>query len=143
MIRAVLQTVACFVICLGGAAALLFFLGDHLLGLVCGAEYASYGSIAALLSLGMLTMSISIAFQNGLAALGKPHGFLFGELSYCVTAVTLAAILIPRLELVGAALSLVVAGAVVSIVTIATLVWLLKQDHKRVDESLQPSRASS
>lgn len=141
MIRAVLQTTACFAFFLGGVAALLLLFGDDLLGLIYGSAYIGYGKISAMLSLGMLAVSVSIAFQNGLVALGKPHGFLLGELSFFVTAVGLAAILIPRWELMGAATALVAASIMVSVVTISTLAWILRQDSS--SDATEQSQAVS
>lgn len=135
MLGTVLQTVACFAVFLGGAALVLFFFGGRLLGLIYGADYEPYGTIAAMLSLGMLAVSVSIAFQNGLAAFGKPQGFLLGEISYFLTAVGLAFVLIPMWGLQGAAASLIAAGVVVSLITIATLVWLIKNDDRQSKES--------
>lgn len=100
----------------------LAFLGDTLLGLLFGSGYSSYGNIAFLLSLSMLSVSFSVLFGNGLAALGNSRHYFWGEFACCVVSVSSAAMLIPLWGLSGAAASLIFGGLASSIVTGTTLV---------------------
>ena len=116
LIRSLAETVFVFSTILGSVTVLMFFLGDWLLGFY-GPNYVGNGIVAFYLCLSMLCVSISIAWGNGLAALGKPRGYFFGEVAYFVAAVVLAWTLIPIWKLEGAALALVGASLAVSLVT--------------------------
>jgi O-antigen/teichoic acid export membrane protein len=95
--------------------------GDFALGLLFGSAYGSYGHIAFLLSLSMLSVSFSIMFGNGLAALGNSRHYFWGEFACCIVSVSSAAVLIPQWGLAGAAYSLIFGGLAASIVTGLTL----------------------
>lgn len=126
LIRSLTETIAVFGAILGTVTVAMYFLGDWLLG-YCGPGYTGNGSVVFYLCLSMLAVSISIAWGNGLAALGKPRGYFIGEVAYFVVAVSLAWILIPRMELNGAALALVGASLAVSSVTGIVLLRLILQ----------------
>ena len=95
--------------------------GNAALGLLFGAAYGSYGHVAFLLSLSMLSVSFSIMFGNGLAALGNSRHYFWGEFACCAVSVSSAAVLIPWWGLPGAAQSLILGGLAASIVTGLTL----------------------
>jgi O-antigen/teichoic acid export membrane protein len=96
--------------------------GDIVLELLFGPAYRSYGHIAFLLSLSTLTVSFSVLFGNGLAALGNSRQYFWGEFACCAVSVSSAALLIPWLGLAGAAQSLIFGGIAASVVTGLTLV---------------------
>ena len=99
----------------------LAFFGNVLLGLVFGSGYGTYGHIAFLLSLSTLSVSFSVMFGNGLAALGNSRNYFWGEFACCAVSVGSAVILIPLWGLAGAAQSLIFGGVASSIVTGLTL----------------------
>ncbi len=110
----------------------LAFLGNPLLGLLFGTSYGSYGHIAFLLSLSMLSVSFSVMFGNGLAALGNSRNYFWGEFACCVASVSSATLLIPLWGLAGAAQSLILGGLAASTITGITLARALSA------ESLKP-----
>ena len=97
------------------------FFGDRVLGLLFGPVYGCYGHIAFLLSLSTLSVSFSVLFGNGLAALGNSRQYFWGEFACCLMSVGTAAVLIPRWGLAGAAESLILGGLAASVVTGITL----------------------
>ncbi len=127
LLRSVLETVAVFAFVLGIVAVTMFFFGGQLLEVVYGPNYAGNGLVVFYLSLSMLAVSVSIAWGNGLAALGKPRGYFAGELAYCIVAIGLAWTMIPRMHLSGAALALFGAGVTVALVTGSVFFRLLNQ----------------
>lgn len=126
LIRSLLETVVVFSALLGSVSLAMFFLGDRMLSFF-GAAYAGNGLVVFYLCLSMFAVSISIAWGNGLAALGKPRGYFFGEVAYFLVAVGLARVLIPVWQLEGAALALVGASLAVSTVTGVVLLRLILQ----------------
>lgn len=95
--------------------------GNLILELLFGSNFAGYGNIAFLLSLSMLSVSFSVMFGNGLAALGNSRHYFWGEFACCAVSVSSAAVLIPLWGLAGAAQSLILGGVASSIVTGLTL----------------------
>ncbi len=95
--------------------------GNEVLGMLFGASYGTYGHIAFLLSLSTLSVSFSIMFGNGLAALGNSRSYFWGEFACCVVSVTSAVVLIPLWGLSGAAQALILGGLASSVVTGLTL----------------------
>jgi O-antigen/teichoic acid export membrane protein len=102
-------------------SVVLALFGNDLLGILFGSNFASYGHLAFLLSLSMLSVSFSILFGNGLAALGNSRHYFWGEFACCAVSVSSAAILIPLWGLTGAAQSLIFGGIASSVVTGITL----------------------
>lgn len=96
------------------------FFGNFVLGLF-GPGYGTYGHIAFLLSVSTLSVSFSVLFGNGLAALENSIQYFWGELACCAVLVSSAVLLIPLWGLVGAAYSLILGGLAASIVTGLTL----------------------
>ncbi len=90
--------------------------GNSIVGLF-GKGYGNYGYIAFLLSISTLTVSFSVMFGNGLAALGNSRHYFWGEFACCAVSVSSAVILIPLWGLAGAAESLILGGLASSIVT--------------------------
>lgn len=123
--RSVLETIGIFLVALGATSVAFFFAGDWLLGLIYGDSYSEFGTVAFLLSLSILTVSISIASGNGLAALGEPKGYFRGELSYCIVCMCMAFWFVPRYGLMGASWALIGGGVAASVVTGLTLIQLL------------------
>ena len=121
----------------------LAFLGNELLDLLFGSDYATYGSIAFLLSLSTLSVSFSVLFGNGLAALGNSRQYFWGEFACCAVSVSSAAILIPVWGLGGAALSLILGGAASSLVTGGTLVRAMAACKVTGEDSLAMSECQS
>ncbi len=130
MLRSLYETVAILCGVLTLVSLCFYFGGGWLLAAIYGPNYVGYGGVVFLLSLSMLAVCVSIACGNGLAALGKPRGYFWGELSYCAVAVSLACWLIPRYELRGAAISLIAGGLAASVVTGGTLARLVAQARR-------------
>lgn len=130
MFRTVLEAMAVFGTVLSLVVVFFSFAGGRLLGLIYGPTYASYGPVVVALSVSTLTVSISIACGNGLAALGKPKGYFWGELAYCVVSITAAFILIPIMGLNGAGLALAAGGVATSAVTVYTLMQLVQLERQ-------------
>ena len=137
LVRSLLETLVVFSTILGAVTTLMYFLGDWLLGFY-GPEYVGHGAVAFYLCLSILCVGISIAWGNGLAALGKPRGYFLGEVAYFVTAVTLAWFLIPTWELRGASIALVGASLAVSFVTGLVLLRLILQVEATRSDSRKP-----
>ncbi len=131
MLRSLFETIAILLVVLGLVALCFFWGGGWLLAWIYGPSYAGYGSVVFLLSLSMLAVCVSIASGNGLAALGKPRGYFWGELAYCVVAIFLAWWLIPRYGLNGAAISLIGGGLAASVITAGTLARLVAIERRR------------
>ena len=108
-----------------------FVAGGWLLENIYGAGFAGFGMVTFYLSLSMLTVCVSIASGNGLAALGKPKGYFWGELAYCCISISLAGILIPIYGLYGAAWALVGGGIAASLITALTLARLIQSTSRR------------
>ena len=103
------------------------FFGDVVLGLLFGPVYGMYGQIAFLLSLSTLSVSFSVLFGNGLAALGNARHYFWGEFACCAVSVGSAAVLIPCWGLAGAAQALILGGLAASLVTGLTLARAISQ----------------
>ena len=134
MIRTVWETIVVLGSILLLVVILFAFAGNTLLGLIYGPAYAGLGLVTVLLSLSMLTVSVSIACGNGLAALGQPKGYFAGEVAYCVLSIALAVLLIPKWGLLGAAFALVVGGLAASTVT-ASVLWRFVCEERRASEN--------
>ena len=132
MSRTVLDAIVVLGVVLFLGTILFAVAGGPLLGLIYGDQYSVYGSVTFLLSVSMLTVSVSIACGNGLAALGKPKGYLLGELAYCIVSVSGALLLIPRFGLNGAGAALAIGGFAASLVTAAVLCRLILNEQHRV-----------
>jgi O-antigen/teichoic acid export membrane protein len=130
--RSVVESIAIFTSALGMISLAFYFAGDWLLGRIYGTDFGQFGMVSFYLSLSMLTVCVSIASGNGLAALGKPRGYFWGEFSYCCVSVGLSFCLIPRYGLVGASWALVGGGVAASVVTSWTLVRLMQTETDRV-----------
>ena len=128
MSRSVMEFTVLLVIVLSAISAGYYIAGDWLLGIIYGPAYAEYGVAVFYLSLSLLAVSVSIACGNGLAALGRPRGYFWGEFAYFVATVSLAFLLIPPLELIGAGLALTGGGCAASLVTALTLWHLIRQE---------------
>ena len=128
MTRSLVETVGVFGVALGAISLAYFFAGGWLLGHIYGSEFGQFGEVTFFLSLSMLTVCVSIACGNGLAALGQPRGYFWGELAYCGVSITLAVGLIPKYGLHGAAWALVGGGVAASVITALTLARLIR-DH--------------
>ncbi len=107
--------------------------GSYALGYVFGDAYREYGQVAFLLSLSTLVVSLSTLFGNGLAALGNSKEYFWGEFSSCVVSVLAALLLIPLLNLHGAALALALGGAASTLVTGWTLYRGIRKWESPVD----------
>jgi O-antigen/teichoic acid export membrane protein len=116
---------------------LLFsFAGGWLLGTIYGPAYAVYGPVTAVLSAGMLVITVSIACSNGLAALGRSKEYFAGEVSYCILSIAGALLLIPIWGLIGAATALLIGSVAASSIT-ACILWSLVQRERA--NSLNPT----
>ncbi len=127
MCRSLLETILVFGVVLSALTAALFVAGGWLVGAIYGADYAQYGYLTFVIALATLTVCVSNACGNGMAALGKPRGYFWGELAYFVATIGCAMLLIPRMGLTGAAWSLVAGGLTVSVVTALTLAKLVRE----------------
>jgi O-antigen/teichoic acid export membrane protein len=128
MVRTILESVFCIGAVLLAVVGVFALCGGPLLGLIFGPTYASYGTLVTLLSISIFAVSLSITCGNGFAALTKPKAYLWGELAYCLVAVTTAILLIPVWGINGAACGLVAGGIATSTVTFVTLLMLLKKE---------------
>lgn len=142
MTRSVVETVAIFAVALAMVSLTFYIAGDLLLGRIYGASFGHLGSVAFYLSLSMLTISVSVASGNGLAALGKPKGNFWGELSYCCVSIGTAFWLVPRYGLHGAASSLIAAGITASAVTGLTLAALVHREMDAIRVSEEQTTAA-
>ncbi|QDU90004.1 hypothetical protein Pla175_34030 [Pirellulimonas nuda] len=141
MCRSLLETVLVFTVILSGLTLALYFAGGWLLGAIYGADYAEYGHLTFLIALATLAICVSVGCGNGLAALGKPRGYLWGELAYFAVSIGCAMLLIPRMGLTGAAWSLVAGGVTVSLVTALTLALLVREHLREERWSSTPAEA--
>ena len=107
------------------------------MGLLFGPSYGAYGHIAFLLSLSTLSVSFSVLFGNGLAALGNSRQYFWGEFACCFVAVGSAAVLIPWWGLAGAAQALILGGIAASLVTGLTLLSAIS--HYRATAPAYPT----
>ncbi len=121
------------------------FFGSFALATLFGAAYREYGNVAFLLSLSTLSVSFSVLFGNGLAALGNSREYFWGEFACCVCSVTAAIVLIPIWGLAGAAGSLILGGMGASLVTGLTLIRAIKHYSpiRRVPEVNLPPQVPS
>ena len=131
MLQAVVQCVVVLALPLCLISATLWLLGNRLLGAIYGPEYSTSGSIAFLLSLSTITVTVSIACGNGLAALKRPRAYFWGEFGYFLASVSVAWLLIPHYGLAGAAWGLIIGGVVASVVTSLTLYWVVNVKSMR------------
>ncbi len=129
MSRSVVEFSVLLLIVLSTISAGFYVAGDRLMGVIYGPAYAEYGEAVFYLSLSLLAVSVSIACGNGLAALGQPRGYFWGEVAYFVATISLAFLLIPRWELIGAGLALTGGGCAASLVTALTLLHLIRQQQ--------------
>jgi O-antigen/teichoic acid export membrane protein len=117
-----------------------YFFGGYALALIYGSNFGSYGFLTFLLSLSTLSVSLSILFGNGLAALGNSKQYFLGELICCLASVGSALALIPLWGLNGAAISLVIGGFAASVVTGLTLVRSSSSFAKAMHDDGKPDR---
>ena len=77
--RSLAETAVVFVVVLSGLCVLYYFAGGWLLDRIYGAEFAGHGTVVLTLGFSMLVSSFSLTAGNGLAAIGRPEGNVWGD----------------------------------------------------------------
>jgi O-antigen/teichoic acid export membrane protein len=93
------------VLALGGVCLFIAFTGDWLAVLVFGGQFHGTGGILLALALGTVVSSLGLAAGNGLWAVDRPRDNFVGDIVCMSTTLTMAALLIPRFSVLGAALA--------------------------------------
>ena len=78
--KSLFQTIYLFCIVLGVVWLVFHFFGGELLGRIYGPPYADAGAVTSILAANVLAVGLAIVGSNGLAAIGRPDGNLWGEL---------------------------------------------------------------
>ncbi|MGD9722717.1 MAG: lipopolysaccharide biosynthesis protein [Pirellulales bacterium] len=106
-----------------GSLCLLFLVtGDALAVLVYGEFYQGCGPILVTLSLAALVSSLSIVIGNGLWAIDQPRASFAADVCSTVITLAAAALLVPSMGALGAALATLAGSAVATLVRLVILV---------------------
>jgi len=128
------QSAAVFLVSLGPVTILLFVLGDRLLDWIYKIDFPHAGLVVFLLSLNLLLVSMTVVAGNGMAALKRSTGFIWGEAAYCIASLGSAIVLISKWGMIGAALALVIGGVVgVLVMTVTLWRFLAESVHNSTD----------
>ena len=128
--RSLAETAGVFAVILSALCVLYYCAGGWLLARIYGAEFGGHGMVVFVLSISVLFASLALAAGNGLAAIGRPEGNLWGESCRFLVSIVLALVLISRWQLVGAGAALIGGDVLGAIVTAATLMRFLKTESE-------------
>lgn len=126
LIRSLLLSGMAFSLTLGPLCLIYYFFGSELLAFVYKAAYSSQQTVVLILGINVLSFSYAVVASNGLAALERPEGNFWGEVSNFLVSMAIALLFLDQYGLVGAATAIAIGSIVASIVTIASFIRIIR-----------------
>lgn len=124
----------------GGAIAgfillLVFLLGESLLGLFFGAEYAGAYDILVLLMVGAAITMTSFALEPALFSIGRPDISMYTRVFTTILNITVLVLLLPEIGLVGAGIAAIAGSLATALLLLFYTNRLVKNDLSADDLS--------
>ena len=92
---------------------------------------ADAGAVTSILAANVLAVGLAIVGSNGLAAIGRPDGNLWGELGTLLVTLLAAIILVPNWQMHGAAWAMLFGNVAGAVITGSMFVKLLNEEAVR------------
>ena len=125
LVKTMWASVAVFTVVLLPLCVVYYFFGGQLLATIYKNSFREHASVIFILGLNVLAFSYAIVASNGLAALERPEGNFWGEISNFVVSCGLGFLLIGPFGLPGAALAITIGSVVATFVTLFAFVRIM------------------